>query len=339
MATLPSPPESAHRPTPRQRPGPFGPARALLPENQQVETVLPTDSTAVAIERLIDSGFGQLPIVDISGHVLGVFTWQSFGRRMSELFSLHIDLGELPVCDTDLEKPRFLDPNTFIDTETDWKEIDYVLVGNVDYLVGVLTISDIYGRLNDFAEAFVLISEIEHEIRDLFRDLYPSDELGQVMQAISGQSGTPEAQAMKALNELLEGDSPMVSGKDATRKIRFAIGQLEKLSRQRERSRTVRSLEDFTFAQYREVIFNDAHWPRFKPVFSQMREMVMADFERINTLRNEVFHFKRKIGPRDTDRLRRFRDRLRYDHGLQAVAQQAGVTDDCILPARIPTPR
>ena len=316
MAALPLPQQSADRPLSRKRPGPFGPVRALLPENQQLETVAPTDSTAVAVERLIDSRFSQLPVVDLNGYVHGVFTWQSYGRRMTELFSLSIDLSTLPVRDTDLEKPRFLDPDTYIDTETDWKEIDYVLVGRVDDLLGVLTISDIYGRLNDFAEAFVLVSEIEHEIRDLFRDLYPLQELDQVMASLSDPSGAPENRASEALRELLHGDYPLIDGADATKKVKFAIGQLEKLTRQRERARAVRSLEDFTFAQYREVIFNEGHWPRFKPVFSQIREMLMADFERINTLRNEVVHFKRKIGPRDTDRLRRFRDRLRYDRDL-----------------------
>lgn len=309
-------PPQAVTPAPRQRPGPFGPAFALLPENQQVESIQPTDSTVAAVERLIESTYSQLPVVDLAGHVHGVFTWQSFGRRMSEIFSLSIDLEELPVRDTDLEKPRFLAPDTYIDTEADWKEIDYVLVGNPDSLLGVLTLSDIYGRLNDFAEAFVLIAEIEHEIRDLFRDLYPLQELDQVMAGLSDQSGAPEGRALGALRELVDGDAPLVTQADAVRKVGFVIGQLEKLSRQRERSRAVGSLEDFTFAQYREVIFNEIHWPRFQPVFSQMREIMMADFERINTLRNEVFHFKRKIGPRDTDRLRRFRDRLRYDRTL-----------------------
>ena len=36
----------------------------------------------------------------------------------------------------------------------------------------------------------------------------------------------------------------------------------------------------------------------------------------INDLRNIVFHFRRGITPRDTDRLRRFRDKLRYNRDL-----------------------
>jgi CBS domain-containing protein len=328
MSTLPTLSPAATGTT-RKRPGPFGPAIALLPENQQVESVQPTDSTAVALERLIESQYSQLPVIDLGGHVHGVFTWQSFGRRMSEIFALSIDLGVLPVRDTDLEKARFLAPDTYIDTETDWKEIDYVLVGDPDNLLGVLTLSDIYGRLNDFAEAFVLIFEIEHEIRDLFRDLYPGEELTDIMEELSDHSGAPDTKALESLREVLQGEVPLVNDEDAARKVRFAIGQLERLTRQRERARLVRSLEDFTFAQYREVIFNEAQWPRFEPVFSQMREMVMIDFERINTLRNEVFHFRRRIGPRDTDRLRRFRDRLRYDRDLRhsyTVARQGSAS-------------
>jgi hypothetical protein len=50
-----------------------------------------------------------------------------------------------------------------------------------------------------------------------------------------------------------------------------------------------------------------------------MRELVNADFGEVNELRNIVFHFRRGITPKDTDRLRRFRDRLRYDRELYAI--------------------
>jgi hypothetical protein len=46
--------------------------------------------------------------------------------------------------------------------------------------------------------------------------------------------------------------------------------------------------------------------------------LVDVDFDKINDLRNIVFHFRRAITPTDTDRLRRFRDRLRFDRQLSA---------------------
>ena len=303
-------------PTPRRRPGPFGPARILLPEGQVVQTIRDGETVASALERLADSGYDQLPVLDSRGCVIGVFSWKSFGRRLSEIHSLDVDFTALGVVHTELDEPQYLDPDTYVDTETDWKETDYALVGSPDKLLGVLTLTDIYGRLNDFAEAFVLIFEIEHEIRDLFRDLYSPEELLLLMKELSDSSDEPESRAAESLQRLTEGDLAAELPPDAAKTISFAIGQMTKAARLKARSRTVKELEDFSFAQYGHVIFDADHWPRFDPVFNQPREILQFDFNAINELRNAVFHFRRSIGPRDTDRLRRFRDRLRYDRDL-----------------------
>jgi hypothetical protein len=298
------------------RPGPFGPASALIPENQRLETIPADDSTANALERLADSDFSQLPVVDIRGRVEGVFSWQSFGRRMSELHGLHIDFAGWAVRDTDLERPRFIAADSYIDTAADWKAIDYALVGDPDHVLGILTLADIWGRLNDFAESFVLIAEIEQDIRDTFRELFPGTELREVMAALSDASGEPEALAARTLDEVLRNEAIAGIDPGVAKQLQIARGQMLKLAKQRSRSRLVETLEDFSFGQYREVVFNSVHWERFRVVFCQTREIVMADFEQVNILRNDVFHFRRKIGPRDTDRLRRFRDKIRYNRSL-----------------------
>lgn len=63
-----------------------------------------------------------------------------------------------------------------------------------------------------------------------------------------------------------------------------------------------------------------------------MRELVDADFGDVNELRNVVFHFRRSIKPKDTDRLRRFRDRLRYDRELFAkeLASKASTSQSAV---------
>ena len=296
----------------RRRPGPFGPARILLPEGQQIETISETESTASALERLSDTRYSQLPVVDARNHVIGVFSWQSFGKRMSEIHSLRLDLNDLTVGDTDLEKPRFIAPDTYIDTETDWKEIDYVLVGSPDNLIGVLTLSDIHARLNDFAEAFVLLFEIEHEIRDIFRDVYSESELEEVLTRLLQGSTEPEARAADGLQRLIEGDAPLLTPDDVVRPIRKAMNLLRRASQHHR----IDGLEDFAFAQYRVVIFSATEWPRFEEVFNAPKELLQVDFATINDLRNVVFHFRRGITARDTDRLRRFRDKRRSDREL-----------------------
>ena len=303
---------------PKRRPGPFGPASALLPIDQQVLTIPDDTLAADALERLVDTGYSQLPVTNANGEIIGVFSWQSFGKRVSELRAANINVVSLMVKDTDLEKARFIAPETYIDTATDWSEIDHVLVGSKDNLLGVLTISDVFGRINDFAEAFVLLFEIEQEIRGLFSDVYPAHELSKVFEGLSRPTDTPEESAAIGLRGLIEGNDALIVDKKPVKIIQHAANLLQKASL----PRAISGIEDFTFAQYREVIFNWANWPRFEVVFQSPRELLNADFEKINELRNIVFHFRRGITPKDTDRLRRFRDKLRYNRDLYNEKQK-----------------
>lgn len=257
----------------RRRPGPFGPVWALLPKNQQpllIEDDMPCHD---AIERMVDNNFSQLPVKNGEGRIIGVFTWKSFSKRVSDLRSVRGSFKpvEMPVREA-LEPARFIAPDVYIDTETDWGDIDYVLVGDDENLMGVLCIADVFGRLNDFAEAFVLLYEIEHEFRDLIHDVADEEKLTEL---IGAMHLPPNA-------------------------------------------RPPEKLEEFTFNQYKMLICGKSNWPLFEPLFDTMRELVDADFNDINELRNIVFHFRRGITPKDTDRLRRFRDKLRYDRELFA---------------------
>ncbi len=63
-------------------------------------------------------------------------------------------------------------------------------------------------------------------------------------------------------------------------------------------------LEGLTFNQYGMMICSKNNWDVFEPMFGTMRELVNADFAEINELRNIVFHFRRSITTKDTDRLR-----------------------------------
>ena len=296
----------------KHRPGPFGPAQILLPDDQKIEFIRDTETTASALERMVDTGYSQLPVVNNDNQIIGIFSWESFGKRMSEIHTLKVDLTQLAVKDTDLGKAQFIAPDLYIDTETDWSEIDHVLVGDKENLLGVLSITDVLGRLNDFAEAFVLLYEIEHEIRDLILDVFPEEELSKIIEGLSDKSDSPEETAFNGLKQLIDGESAPISDKKLGKTIQFAANLLQRASQ----SRPITDLKDFTFAQYREVIFNKDNWTRFDAVFDSPRDILNVDFEKINDLRNTVFHFRRGITPRDTDRLRRFLDKLRYNRDL-----------------------
>ena len=270
--------------------------------------MVPGDTPAYdVLDRMVDHNFSQVPVQDAEKRIIGVFTWKSFSKRVCDLRSASKVLPiDLPVREF-IEPPRFIDPEVYIDTETDWADIDYVLVGDESKLLGVLCVSDALGRLNDYAEAFVLIYEVEHEIRDLVRDLYSAEELAAQVQAINDSATEPAEKLCDELRQLQQdlGNKP-------------AIGKAIRLLSRPAGARALQNLEDLSFSQYKALICSEANWPRFKPVFDTLREIVDTDFDRINDLRNVVFHFRRAITPKDTDRLRRFRDKLRYDRKLFA---------------------
>ena len=95
----------------RRRPGPFGPAWALLPKEQQ-PIVIDDDMPAYdAIERMVDNNFSQLPVKNSDDRIIGVFTWKSFGKRVCDLRSVRGSFKpvEMPVREA-LEPPRFISP-------------------------------------------------------------------------------------------------------------------------------------------------------------------------------------------------------------------------------------
>ncbi len=294
---------SNSEPSGRHRPGPFGPAHLLLPKDQEL-LVLDGETLANnAIERMIDKGYSQLPVTNAKGHVIGVFTWKSLSKRVADFASANVNCIELPIKEL-MEPARFISPDVYIDTETDWGDIDHVLIGTPEDLMGVLCVSDVFGRLNDFAEAFVLLYEIEHEIRDLIGMVYPGEQLKAALDGVSDSANRPKARVVDGLKHHLKEHG-------GSQEIGNAIRFISERPSQR-----IESLKDLTFAQYRSIIFSHANWEQFQVVFASIREVVDAEFENINKIRNVVFHFKRAITPSDTDRLRRFRDRLRYNQDM-----------------------
>jgi hypothetical protein len=72
-------------------------------------------------------------------------------------------------------------------------------------------------------------------------------------------------------------------------------------------------LDDFTFSQYKDFIGNKEIWPRFEKIIKVDKGVLIVDINDVANIRNDIFHFRRRTGNVDADRLRRFRDnRVRY---------------------------
>ena len=158
-------------PAPR-RPGPFGPARELLPKDAHIEMVGLDCAVESAIDRMSDLDYSQLLIRGGDARAIGVFSWRQFSLRCLGLKRLNRKFSEVlrgPVQDfmRELRPADFIAPDQYIDTDVDWIKSDFVIVGSPEVPLGILTISDVWGILNDFAEAFVLLHEIELTLRSI----------------------------------------------------------------------------------------------------------------------------------------------------------------------------
>ncbi|CAN5548556.1 hypothetical protein BH20VER3_BH20VER3_02200 [soil metagenome] len=262
-------------PEPQHHPGPFGPAKVLLPPNQQLSSISESESISVALRKMLDGGFSQLPVIDQSNRVIGIFSFRSLGKYMfvlegSELKTKAPKITTLSVANC-MEPAVYISPDEYIDTASaaDFRNIDYVLVGSPERLIGILSVADVFARLNDFAEAFVLLFEMELSLRKIIAHKF-AEELQDALERLNRDSKS--------------------SG--------FKQGY-------------VRRIEDCQFSQYQALIVDGENWSKFEPVFSPSpRDLLKFEIQRANALRNDVFHFKRQITRADTIVLRAFRDKI-----------------------------
>jgi CBS domain-containing protein len=255
------------------RPSPFGPARILVPENQQVICIPSSTAVSDALRKMIDANFSQLPVIDQNKRIVGVFSYRSLGERVYELQD-KIALSTLPVSEC-LEPAKFLGPDEYIDTSNavDFYEDDYVIVGTPDDVLGILSVADVFIRLNDFAEAFVLLHETELGLRRLIEENLGPEGVSAALEAINTRNR----------QQRLHGRPLM----------------------------TIEDCEFHHYIDLVTSKSNWPAFEKSFP--SATRELINRELFLVNDIRNDVVHFRRQITRADTVVLNRFRDRLKRE--------------------------
>ncbi len=252
------------------RPSPFGPVKLLLPENHRVVSIPASTTVTMAVREMIDAGYSQLPVLDESGKIIGMFSYRSLGFRVFELKGGKL-IADLPVAEC-LEPAKFLDPEDFIDTTSsaDFRDDDCVLVGSPENVIGVLSISDVFIRLNDFAEAFVLLHETEVRLRRLIEEVLTPEGVLAALEVINTkrrEKGSSQRPLAKLADCEFGNYSALIASKE--------------------------SWQNF------QSVFPTAN-----------RELLDAELNLVRDIRNDVMHFRRQITRADTQVLKRFRDRV-----------------------------
>ena len=134
--------------------------------------VAPDATLACAVTIMLSNGFSQLPVMTNERDVKGVISWASIGVRLAmkkegtavrELMDPH---QEIRASDSIFAAINIVNQH------------DYVLVrGDDRRITGIITAADLNNQFQKLAEPFLLLGEIENQIRKLIDNRFTSGEL------------------------------------------------------------------------------------------------------------------------------------------------------------------
>jgi len=249
-----------------------------------------------AVDYMLQMRYSQLPVT-VWRDVIGVFSFRSFSQTIVENAGELVSDGSI----SEMSVEEFVEQLRFVNDDENWESIlpyidkdDSVLVGNRTNTTGIVTAMDVVNFLHQIAKPFVIIGEIELSIRRIIENCVNDTELTECIR--------------------------------------------NSLSRKYETEELPTSVEEMTFNDYVQVIGDGRNWGYFEGFFGgkkgSMRKPTIRILEKIGGLRNDVFHFKRKLDEEDDRFLNLKRDwlqrkaRIYEGERLQAEVEVPIIDDD-----------
>jgi CBS domain-containing protein len=140
--------------------------------NRGVVSVGPDDSVQRAITLMMSNGYSQLPVMTSDREVKGIITWESVARQ----FVLSGPSKHVRDC---MNKHREIAADVSLFAAIpEIAQHQYVLVRDKDKrITGIITAADLSLQFQQLAEPFLLLGEIEHQIRRLIENRFTEAEL------------------------------------------------------------------------------------------------------------------------------------------------------------------
>lgn len=140
--------------------------------NRGVVAVGPDDSLQRAITLMMANGYSQLPVMTSDREVKGIITWESVARQ----FVLSGPCKHVRDC---MDKHREIGADvSLFEAIPEIAQYQYLLVREKDKrITGITTAADLSLQFRQLAEPFLLLGEIEHQIRRLIENRFTETEL------------------------------------------------------------------------------------------------------------------------------------------------------------------
>lgn len=165
----------------------------LAAANNAPITVCPDASLGEAITLMLARGFSQLPVMTSPREVKGIITWQSIGARLGtgSTGTRVIDMADRLHYEVKHDVSIFQAIPLIV-------AHDYVLVrGPTNLITGIVTASDLSLQFLQLSEPFLLLSEIENQVRQLLGKRF---ELGDLLTVRDPTDGHRKIEGVSDLN-------------------------------------------------------------------------------------------------------------------------------------------
>jgi CBS domain-containing protein len=164
-----------------------------------LEWVKPTATVEEALTKMLVNDYSQLPVLKNRYSLEGAVTWQSIARArlkdpQAPLSAAIVEATKLSYSD-DLHKvlPKLQDE-------------DFIVVANPhNEITGIVTTADVVALYHERTLPFLLIGELDQELRQLIEATIPFD----TVRAVCAQPGRPE---LESFDDMTMGDYQQVLG-------------------------------------------------------------------------------------------------------------------------------
>lgn len=272
-------------------------ARDVLHDSARPVSILSEEALSVALSRMIESDFSQLPVVGSDERPLGVVTSDSILRALHCFGAAPKDLR---VSDA-MVKARTYSLNeellVMLDENTDGEAM--LVTDSSGKLSGMITAFDTTEYFRRRAEDLILIEDIETTLKDHIRAAYATtngdideDSLNAAIVKVTSDGGDLAKRFNRAVAHYT-GQPPDVA--------RAA----DSFSKCVDAKKPPKKLEDLTFYDFTELVLEEGGWSAY---FSQKlgvsRDAVRHLLESVRKTRNVLSHFRREVSPSERETLR-----------------------------------
>lgn len=147
--------------------------RMLSAANRGVISVKPQDTLEMAVTLMLANDFSQLPVMIGSRELKGVLSWKSIGGRLAQRTKL------LTVSDAMEPGIVVRETDSLFDVTALIIKNDFVFVASSpdNRITGIVTATDLSEQFQTLSEPFLLIGQIENQIRKLMDGRFDLDAL------------------------------------------------------------------------------------------------------------------------------------------------------------------